>query len=390
MVAPRLLSATPVSGSESQIDLLFDQAMRQDAAFFSTANFSVSDHTVTGVSAPATNTARITVSPGMVLGASLTATVVATLENVLNEAMDGAYLSVSFTGVGIPPVVSSVAATSNTTVRVTFNEAMTDNDALRATGNYLLTPDLGIALTVAAVNPEPVANPTYVDLVVNEMTDGDTYQLRMSDAAGDVLDAVGNALDLLDAANTQTFTGQGSEPSLISATVIAANTIRLTFDEGMRRDSILASPSSYMFTAITAGATPLYFEEVTVPASPANPTYVDIVVSEMTDGASYEVAVLGPTDPALNPMSGSNSAGFTGVGQTPTIDSVIAISANRVNVVFNEAMRPNADIIDPTRYTWTNGLETLSVLEVTADGVVKLVTTDQIPGVLYDLTVDPT
>ena len=112
----------------------------------------------------------------------------------------------------------------------------------------------------------------------------------------------------------------------------------------------------------------------------------------MTDGANYEVSVstIAPTDLSFNTMDGAaNTQPFVGVGEAPVIASVVGVSRNRADVVFSETMKDNADIREASRYTWDNGLQTLDVLDVAGD-TVQLVTSDQTPGVLYTLTVDPT
>jgi hypothetical protein len=79
---------------------------------------------------------------------------------------------------------------------------------------------------------------------------------------------------------------------------------------------------------------------------------------------------------------------YVGIGDAPSIKQVLAVSPNRVDVVFNENMKSTPEILDPSRYTWSGGLSTLDVLELDGD-TVKLVTTDQTTGAIYDLTINP-
>lgn len=390
MVAPKMLSAVAQSNG-TQVLVTFDQAMLQNATFFNVANWAVTPgHAVSVVAGPTSATARLTITPEMLAGASLNVAAV-NIQNVLAEVIDPSFDDVNFTGVGVRPEVASVVATGDTTIRVTFTEGMTDNAALNASDNYVLSPVSGgaVPLVIAQVQPEVATNPTYVDLTVNEMTDGATYRLAMS---GTLLDAVGNLLDTGAPANTVDFTGSGTLPDVTTAVVLAGNIIRINFSEGMRRDSKLGNTANYLFTPVTAGAAQLFFSEVLVP-NLAAPSFVEIEVTEMTDGATYDVTVNsgagGPTDLGFNPISASDTASFTGEGEAPTIAQVIAVSKNRADVVFSEPMLNNVDINDPSKYTWDNGLVTEDVLEVTAQGVVKLATNDQVPGVLYTLTATP-
>lgn len=393
MVAPKLVSA--VAQSETTVLLTFDQAMKQDASFFNLVNYTVlPGHTVILVSAPNTDEALLTLGEEMLGGAGLTATVNAVLQNAIGESMDAGFLSDAFTGLGAPPVLVSVVPTSDTTIRVTFDEPLQEIAPLSDPDNYVLSPiSIGaVVLVISQIVPEAIANPTYVDLTVNEMTDTADYRLAMSNAGGDIVDVPGNALDTVNPANTVDFVGTGTLPDVASAEVIG-DRIRINFSEPMRRDAALELAANYLFTPVTPGATQLFFDSISLPPVIAQPTFVEIEVSEMTDGATYDVTVNsgagGPTDPGFNPISATDSATFLGEGIPPSVAQVIAVSKNRADVVFNEPMRNNADINNPAKYAFDNGLVTLDVLEVTSAGVVKLATSDQIPGILYTLVVTP-
>jgi len=70
-------------------------------------------------------------------------------------------------------VISSVTATSPTTVRITFNIPVLRNPALEIPDNYKIDP----TLKVLSVVPENITNPTYVDLVTEEMKEGENYTI---------------------------------------------------------------------------------------------------------------------------------------------------------------------------------------------------------------------
>lgn len=153
----------------------------------------------------------------------------------------------------------------------------------------------------------------------------------------------------------------------------------------MRPDAALESPVNYGFEP-AAGGTPVYV----VSAKPQNdtaPLFVDLVVTEMTHGIAYTVRATGIRDLATGELIGSpNSASITGIGGAPGIKLLRAISKNRVDVLFDEEMLDEADLRDPTRFVWDNGLETLAVLSIKGN-VVSLATTDQQPETLYTLVV---
>jgi hypothetical protein len=392
MGVPSIVTINVINGTT--IDVIASEAMLQDPAFFTPANWVVSGgaaaRSVTGVSGPSANIARLTISPEQLTGETLTVT--PDPVNIVSLSTNDPFNPASgdWSAVGTPPQVSAAVALTSTSVRVTFNEAMASNAALSDVSNYSILPDLGgVSATVIAVIPEAVANPTYVDLILAaEMTDGVDYTVTVDTA---VADAVGNTLNSL---NTQAeFVGVGVQPTLSSVELFeTGRRVRFNFSEPMLRSAALSSTGSYGFTVITVGASPIFVESVVVPDTPTHPEYVDVIVSEMTNGASYEavVSTSGPTDRSLNTVNPAGaSVAFVGQGHNPTILRVEAISQNRVDIIFIEAMKSNADIRDASRYTWDNGLVTLDVLDVVGD-TVKLVTSDQTSGILYNLTIDPT
>lgn len=118
------------------------------------------------------------------------------------------HLRGSFTGIGIAPQVSAVAALSPTIVRCHFSEAMRLDSALTLIANYTLTAAIGsVSRSILSVTPEGVANPTYVDLGLSgRMTQGVT-NYTLSVALGQASDLGANTLD--PAAHSKTFNGLG-------------------------------------------------------------------------------------------------------------------------------------------------------------------------------------
>lgn len=277
----------------------------------------------------------------------------------------------------------TAAALNDTTVRVTFSQPMANNAALSLLSNYVFTAPLGApALTPFNVVPQGIAEPTYVDITVDEMLDDGVYTITTTN----LQDTYDNAVTGVNAATT--FAGSGTRPTVTVAVASDAHTLRVTFD-GAMDPATLGSILAYSVEPVTSGAALVYVEGVLVPDTPTV-MFVDLLLSEMTNGATYNVRVspdIGPTDAAGNHVEdGSNEYNFTGVGGAPAVQQVIAIGANRVDVIFSEPMRDNADIRDKTKYAFDNGLLVLAVLGFDND-TVKLSTTDQTPGVLYTLTV---
>lgn len=392
MGIPSIATINVIDGNT--VDVIASEALLKNAAFFVPANWVLSGgavaRTVSAVAGTAPNTARLTFAPEQLSGETLTVTPDAT--NILSSSTSDPFspLSDDWTAVGTPPEVASAVALTSTSARLTFNEAMLSDAALIDVANYVLTPDIGgVSATVISVVPEAVTNPTYVDLFfAAELTDGIDYTATVGVG---VADAVGNTLNPLS--TTTSFTGVGIQPELGSLELFDnGRRVRFHFSEPMLRSAALEAPANYGFSVLTPGASDIYVESVVVPDTPTNPSYVDVFCSEQTIGADYEatVSTSGPTDRSLNSINpASATVAFVGIGTTPTVARVEAISQNRVDVVFSEAMASNADIREASRYTWDSGLLTLSVLDVVSD-TVKLVTSDQTPGTLYNLTIDPT
>lgn len=281
-----------------------------------------------------------------------------------------------------PPAITTAVPSASTTIRLTFDTGMLNNLALADPLNYAInSTGAGVAVAVNAVVPEAVAEPTYVDLTVTEMTNGEPYAAVaqvIEDPAGVTIDPTPTA-----------FTGLGVAPRVSSAAAVNSTKVRVTFDEPMDRNgSELADLTNYSITPGGAGAVAVFINEVLFTG--LNPTVVDLVTSEMTDGEPYDLAVDTSgniRDAAENPLdAGFATAVFTGAGDAPELFQVEPISSTRVDVTFNETMRDNADIRDPASYAWDNGLVTLSVLDFDTD-TVKLVTSEQTEGLLYQLTI---
>jgi len=183
-------------------------------------------------------------------------------------------------------------------------------------------------------------------------------------------------------------------PKMTSVDVVSSIRIRLNFSQPMKKDTKLLNTSNYQVNPDEAGAIGVTIQSVS-PEPISLPTYVELNISEMTDGKAYIAAIAPhgvpncPTNAAgLGIDPGHDEKPFTAVGDAPTILRVEPISANRVNVVFSENMKDNADIRDISKYSFDKGLSVLSVLNMEGD-TVELVTSDQIPGEVYTLTMNP-
>ena len=70
----------------------------------------------------------------------------------------------------------------------------------------------------------------------------------------------------------------------------------------------------------------------------------------------------------------------------PVVLAAIPLSLTTVRVMFSKNMGINADIINPTRYVWSAGLNTIKV-EKESNSTVIITTTEQRSAEIYELTV---
>lgn len=203
----------------------------------------------------------------------------------------------------------------------------------------------------------------------------------------DMFNTIGESLDPAGENKISTIGYLFGEPDSDSATTTDSTHIHVMFTEPVRKDDALGDPGNYVVTAVTAGASPVFVTDVIIP--PGALTYgVYLVVSGMTNGATYSVVASNITDMAGNTKAVCTARDCTGIAALPEITEVRAISANRVDVVFSSRMAVNADINNAAKYSFDNGLMVLAVLGVERD-TVQLATSDQVSGTKYTLTVMP-
>ncbi len=183
-------------------------------------------------------------------------------------------------------------------------------------------------------------------------------------------------------------------PPTITVAPTSSITMRVTFSKPMFNDANLADPSSYTVIGISPGAAAVLVNSVT-PEGVGEPTFVDLDITEMTDAATYEMAVAaGVKDPAG--LSVDAPAQFTGQGLRPSVVSAVALSSRKVRVTFDEIMdTTGSGLSDPANYTVTpttpgaGPVFVSTAVPVGADPVaVDLATSEQKEGASYDAQVD--
>ena len=119
-----------------------------------------------------------------------------------------------FAGVGVAPQVLHAVGRTPTLVRVTFNEAMTNDAELIDATNYTVIPTgVGSTPTVTVATPQTGSSPLYVDLTLDlAMTDATEYEATVDVA---VTDLAGNPLD--GAADSALFTSPTAGEAALAA-----------------------------------------------------------------------------------------------------------------------------------------------------------------------------
>jgi len=287
------------------------------------------------------------------------------------------------------PRVEGVAASSQNTVRVYFDQGMRCSnpgslvDALNPT-NYAIATFDGIPRAVSSVT---LLNsvPTIVDLVLDgEMTNGKSYSCTVTS----VVNIVGNVIN--ESYNARSFTGWGVAPHVSSAQALDFETIKIVFNEEMLNTADLRALSSYHFSGPTT-LTPTW---VTV----FSPTEVRVAVSgEMLNAAAYSVSVGFPPSTGIQDIAWNNldeayhTESFSGIGIPPQVlPAALPKGAQQVWVKFNEEVE-TISAETKTNYVIMGGAPPAPLVVTNAIKLdattVRLDTDIQTSALLYTITV---
>lgn len=212
----------------------------------------------------------------------------------------------------VTATVTAVTVLSDTSIRLDLS-ASVDSDATWAdTANYTITPSGGAA-AVTVVSAVASGDPgNSITLTTTEHTDGATYTVGWSGVANVTT-------------GSDTYVASGTAPSISSATLTAAKTLRIVWDSSMTNNAALTNASNYVIAP-----------SVTVSSvTRINATTVDLTLAERLPAASGTVTANGPQDLALNPAVDAVGA-FTSDYLTFTT-GVISNSGRTITVGFNVA-----------------------------------------------------
>lgn len=247
MADPRVASA--VALSQTQVRVVFDEAMQNDAALANPVNY-----TLTPAGGSVARTASLaSPQPGgfptfvdvfldgeMTDGVANYTVEVNNVADVGGNPIDVVFNDAIYDGIGIQPRAGNArgVAPAFTEVELSYNEAVKQvnagngDDALNP-ANYAIVGTS--VVTVNSVNAGPTANT--VELVITGMVDLGVYTLTISN----VEDIANNVID--PAANSITFTASVVLPSNVLPAVNAETGIQLVFvGDGFINGTPISSP----------------------------------------------------------------------------------------------------------------------------------------------------
>jgi len=179
--------------------------------------------------------------------------------------------------------------------------------------------------------------------------------------------------------------------TIANARALSATKVRIDFsvpaaDPTNGGNPALTNVASYVFTPISPGAVGVVPQSVDLPPGQTEPQYVEINITEHTDGAIYQVSLSSAIQGANSEVGGGPAFSYAGKGASPVVERVFATSATEVIVFFDEQILDNPAANDVANYVWDHGISTVAVKSVIGN-LVTLETTEQTEGELYLLTV---
>lgn len=170
--------------------------------------------------------------------------------------------------------------------------------------------------------------------------------------------------------------------TLFSADQAADNAIVLSFSSAIDLNDPYLVPSSYNIQESDGYPVTVFSVQL------VSATSVRLIVTFGTDGSIYQAQITG----ALHLQSGTDlqgsSASYEADVSRPTVTDAISTSPTTVLVTFDRVMTLDADLLNPAKYSFDNGLVAHSITTV-ATNQVEVVTGQQESDLVYELTVTP-
>ncbi|MBI4559772.1 MAG: right-handed parallel beta-helix repeat-containing protein, partial [Candidatus Hydrogenedentes bacterium] len=289
--------------------------------------------------------------------------------------------TITITVDSVSPQVQSASAQGSTTVRVVFNEAMTNNADLINPAFYTFTGG-GAALTAASVTR---INPTTVDVTVNEMTNGAGYGVMVATASP--TDLAGNHVDPLD--NSAGFVGIGVPPlapiiTTNSGANYSTNQSALTLNGTCAADSVfIRVNASTTGVTYTSGNTTWSYGG-TLALEGANVFSVTAVDAAGNVSGADSITVTLDTTPAAAPVITTNSgnnystnvSALTLAGTCSTDTTTIKVNGSTTGVnragtswTYTGTLANGANVLTITAEDAAGNVSTPDTITITLDTV---------------------
>lgn len=237
-----------------------------------------------------------------------------------------------------PPQLQSLAVLTNTTLLVSFSEAV--EDAAGDASKYTITDESGkvLAVTSAALNTFK----TQATLTTSEQIDGIEYTLVVRNVA----DLAGNNIDPDN--DSAIFIGLATTPPEVLSAIAQSNTsVLVTFNQKLEK----ATAENVKYYSLTPDLA------ITKAELQADESSV-ILTTDKQDGIEYEVEATNLRSKSSNKLINPDrsTATFNGIPEAditpPTVTDAFPNNSTTVVVLFSEAVTEEA--INPTSYAITD------------------------------------
>jgi hypothetical protein len=166
--------------------------------------------------------------------------------------------------------------------------------------------------------------------------------------------------------------------------------LRITFTKGCKDDVELNNFLNYSISSIIPDESiDIRVLAVTPEPDVTYPTYVDLTVTDCTNGKGYELVITPSKIQSKDSeylVAGVNEKEYLGVSELPIVLSAEPLSLTSIRVTFSKVMTINSDLLNASKYVFTGGLKTLSVTKESVSTVI-LTTSQQTAAQSYDLTI---
>jgi hypothetical protein len=331
---PQLTAA--VGKTNTKVELTFNEDMDKVTAE-NPANYTIANLTVLKAELSAKDAKIVTLTTSAQAVGTIYKVVVAGVNDEAGNPIDPDKDEAQFGGIPAdttkPELVSAVAST-NTSVKVTFNEDM-DKTTAENPANYTIA---NLTITKAELNED---DNKLVTLTTSAQVAGTIYKLIVAN----VNDASGNPINAdKDEAQFGGMPADTTKPKLISVVAIDNTHVKVAFNEPM--DDTLGA-SAYCYNLGELG----YPSDVAKSTDPGETGGDYWILTTASQSAKvYKLSLSYITDPSGNVIDPDyDEMSFAGIGNpdttAPKVATAVAVNKNTITITFNEEI-DNVDASD--------------------------------------------